>query len=435
MRSHVLRRRAATAAGIYGAAVLGILGTIVAQRQMSIPDFGVLTIVLMATGFVQSLLDLTVEEAAVKFGFRYTTAKDWARFRRLIERVLAFKLFGGLAAGLVVVALTSIASSIWNVHNLTTPLLIAALIPLVQAPEGLAGVMLILRGRYDVRGAFLAFSTAMRLIALAVGSRYGVVPTVIGLVAAQVVSTMAISVVAVIAFRRFPSAPAGSLARDRSEIRRFVLQSSLATTVISLRGMFGPLALGSVSSASQVAYLRTAQAPQSAMAILSAPARTILLAEQTRDWEEGKIGVVFAGVRRYTVAAAMLALVLVPPLFWLMPDLIRLVYKAKYLPATDSARLILLAAAIQAVVGWSKSFPVSIGRPGLRILAHGVEVAVFVPLVFVLGALYGATGAAGAVLASSIVFVVVWAVLIVRLKREHMSGRVGETTTESASTS
>ena len=64
----------------------------------------------------------------------------------------------------------------------------------------------------------------------------------------------------------------------------------------------------------------------------------------------------------------------------------------------------LLAAALQFVFGWSKSLPVSIGRPGLRVLAHGVESVVMIPLVVVLGREWGATGAAGAVLASTVVF-------------------------------
>ena len=42
-----------------------------------------------------------------------------------------------------------------------------------------------------------------------------------------------------------------------------------------------------------------------------------------------------------------------------------------------------------------------------------------IPLVLVLGGLWDATGAAGAVLASSAVFSVVWGVLVVRIARAH----------------
>ena len=64
--------------------------------------------------------------------------------------------------------------------------------------------------------------------------------------------------------------------------------------------------------------------------------------------------------------------VAVPVLWLLMPWLMGLAYGADYREhATTAARLVLIAAALQFVWGWTKSFPVSIGRPGLRIVAHG----------------------------------------------------------------
>ena len=55
------------------------------------------------------------------------------------------------------------------------------------------------------------------------------------------------------------------------------------------------------------------------------------------------------------------------------------------------------------MVGWAKSFPVSIGRPGLRLVTTGIETALLLPLVLVLGLHWGATGAAVALLVSSLV--------------------------------
>ena len=68
------------------------------------------------------------------------------------------------------------------------------------------------------------------------------------------------------------------------------------------------------------------------------------------------------------------------------------------------------------MLGWTKSFPVTIGRPGLRLVAHGVETAVLLPLIVVFGNYWGVTGAGGAVLVSSVAFALVWLVLILRLR-------------------
>jgi O-antigen/teichoic acid export membrane protein len=144
----------------------------------------------------------------------------------------------------------------------------------------------------------------------------------------------------------------------------------------------------------------------------------ILLTEQTRDWERGTRDAVFAGIRRYSAAAAALTIVALPPLLVFTPDLARLLFSAKNLGAVDATRIVIIAGGLRMVFGWTKSFPVSIGRPNLRIWTHGVEMLVLVPLAGIFGAAWGATGAAGAVLASSVAFCAYWTVLYVRIRRE-----------------
>jgi O-antigen/teichoic acid export membrane protein len=410
-------RRSATAVGIYVSVAFGFLGTLFAARELGPDDFGLLAVVVVATGFFQSLLDLTAEEALVKYGFDYAAGESWGRLRRLFRQALAVKAVGGLAAGIVLVAIAPAADSIFGGTDLTIPFLVAAPLPLLQSPEGVASAALILRERYDVRAWLLATSMGLRMIGLVVGAHFGVTQAVVGIVAAQVVATALLAAVALTAFRRFPASAHVPLDEDRRGILRFVFHSSLATGVVSLRGALAPLLLGVVSKPVQVGYFRIAQAPQQGLASLSAPARLIMLTEQTRDWARGATEAVFAGVRRYVSWAALVMAILVPPVYILMPWLVRTLYGQDYEGASDAARLVLLAAALQFVFGWSKSLPVSIGRPGLRVMAHGVESAVMIPLVVVLGREWGATGAAGAVLASTVVFCAIWAFLLARLRR------------------
>lgn len=410
----LLVRRSLTAVGIYTSVALGFLGTVVATREFhSTRVFGDYATVLFATSFLQSLFDLTVEEALVKYGFRYSTREDWGRFRRLFGSAMRFKLAGSAlgAAGLVV--FSQIAPA-----RLELPSLLAAGIPLGQSLEGLAGSMLYLRGRYDVRALLLAWSMLLRLAGIAVGARLGLVEAIAGVLAAQVAATASVGIVGLRAFRRFPHAVSRPLAEDRREIASFVVQSSAATGVLALRGGLAPLLLGAVTNTAQVGLFRVAQAPQSGFQALSAPARMVLLTEQTRDWERGRQSTVLRGVRRYSLAALGLSVVAVPPLLVWIPDLIRWVNGPQYVGAADAARIFVLAAAVQLVVGWTKSFPVTIGRPGLRIVTHGIETAVVLPLVLVLGSLWGATGAAGAVLAGMCAFAAVWVVVFLRIRPE-----------------
>jgi O-antigen/teichoic acid export membrane protein len=418
MRSRLFLRRSAAAAGIYSSAVLGFLATVVAAHRFSTTTFGLYALVIAATGFFQSLLDLTVEEALVKYGFRYAAREDWGRLRALFRGALLFKLAGAVLAALALLLLAPLAHAVLHKGGLATPLAIAALLPIAQFAEGTAGVALVLRERYDLRALFLVVSMGLRLCAVAVGAGYGLSETIAAVVAAQAVSTAAIAAAGVAAFRRFPRAAATPLGSERRGILAFLGQSSVASVMTSLTTPLATLVLGRVASTAQVAWFRVALAPQQGLATLSAPARLILLTEQTRDWERGTRATVFAGIRRYMGGALLLCALVLPPLLVFTPDIVRLLFSAKNEGAVDATRIVLVAGALRLVYGWTKSFPVSIGRPNLRIWTHGLETLVLVPLAGVLGAAWGATGAAGAVLASSAAFCAYWTVLYLRIRRE-----------------
>jgi len=418
MSSRLFRRRSATAAWIYASVAFGILGTIVAARALGLEEFGVFATALAAVGFFQTLLDLTVEESLTKYGFRYVASEDWGRLRRLFRQMLWFKFVGGALGTAMLLVLAPVADELFGADGVRDALLAAALLPLVQSAENVGSTALLLHSRYDLRGAYQAGSAALRLVAIAVGAQYGVTEALGAMVVAQCVSTAAVSVAGVAALRRFPRAPARALGEDVPGIRSFVLQSSLATGVISFRTTLVPVLLGIVSGPTQVGLFRIAQAPQSGLAAASSPARLVLLTEQTRDWEGGRHVSVLGGIRKYTLGAGALMVVAVPLFFLAMPWLVGAVFGEEYAGAVDAARIVLLAAAIQFAIGWTKSLPVTIGRPQLRIVTHGLETLVVIPLVVLLGAEWGATGAAVAVLVSTAVFAAAWAVALARLRAD-----------------
>jgi O-antigen/teichoic acid export membrane protein len=350
--------------------------------------------------------------------------------RRLFEVALRFKLVGGALGCVVLVAFAPFANSLFGTSGLEGPVLASALLPLVQAPENVASTALLLRGRYDLRGAYLTFSMALRLLAIAIGTHFGVWQTIACIVMAQVVATIVLSGIGLTAFRRFPSAAPRPLAEDRAPIKSFVVQSSVATGMLSLRTAFAPLLLGVVAGPTQVGLFRIAQAPQAGLSAASSPVRLVLLTEQTRDWEHGHEREVIAGVRRYMAAAAGLMVIALPLFLILMPWLVRIVFGSAYAAAVPAARIILVAAAIQVVLGWTKSLPVTIGRPSLRLLTHGIETVVLLPLVVGFGYTWGVTGAAIAMLVSVAAFALAWAIVLVRLAREVDERHAARTTTD-----
>lgn len=416
MSSGLLRRRSATAAWIYAATVLAVIATIVAARVLGLEDFGVFATALAAVGFFQVLLDLTVEESLTKYGFRYVATQDWGRLRRLFRQMLLLKVAGGGLATVILLALAPVADRVFGAEGVGRALLAAALLPLVQSVENVGSTTLLLHSRYDLRGAYQTGSAGLRLAAVLVGAPLGVTEALLAIVVAQALASATIVLVGVSALRRFPSAAARPLAEDVPGIRSFVLQSSLATGVISLRTTLVPVLLGVVAGPIQVGLLRIAQTPHTGLTAASSPARLVLMTEQTREWERGHHAGVLHGIRRYTIWAGGIMVAAVPLFFLAMPWLVEVVFGAEYLDAVDAARVVLVAAAIQFAIGWTKSLPVTIGRPQLRIVTHGLEAIVVIPLVAVLGAEWGATGAAVAVLVATAVFAAAWAVAIARLR-------------------
>jgi O-antigen/teichoic acid export membrane protein len=407
----LLVRRSATAVGIYVSVALGFLATIIATRELHSPRrFGDYATVLFAVGLLQGFFDVTVEEAVVKYGFRYVTREDWGRLARLLRIGAILKVVGGAcgAAGLLVFALV-------GPSRLAGALAAGSLIPLVQSLDGLAGTLLFLRSRYDIRSFFLSWSMLLRLVGVTIGAHFGVTQAIFGILIAQTIGTASVAAAALAGFRRFPSAPPTALADDARDVRSFMVQSTMASGVASLRGSLAPLLLGAVTTTTQVGLFRVAQAPQSAFIAVSAPARMVLLTEQTRDWERGNQRAVLRGIRNYSLLAIAVSIVAVPPLYVFIPTLIRHINGAEYVGASSAARIFVIAAAVQFVVGWTKSFPVTIGRPELRLHTQTLEAVIVLPLIGILGAAWGAAGAAAAVLAGIVAFTATWIVIAARI--------------------
>src|SRR4051812_20728397 len=261
MGSRLLWRRSATALGIYGSTVLGLVGSLVVLRVLGPSGAGRFSIVVGVAAFFQLLLELTSDEALVKFGFRYIARDEWGRFHRLVRLTFSFELGAALAAAVLVAVLAPFSEVIFNADGLGGPMLLAALLPPLQAVESMAAAALILRSRYDVRALFLCVSMGLRLAGVAVGARLGVNEAVLGVVVAQIVTTASIAGVGVAALRRFPKAASTPLGDDRGPVLRFVCQSSIGTGLVSLRTWAAPLALGIVRDAREVGWFRGAQAP------------------------------------------------------------------------------------------------------------------------------------------------------------------------------
>ena len=218
-----------------------------------------------------------------------------------------------LLASLLIAAIAPFADSIFaHGAGLEKPLLVAALLPPLQALESIAAATLILNGRYDLRGIWLTISIAMRLTGIWIGReerrhgggrrRGGGAGADHGVDPRDLVPRPA----------HLPARRAAAT-RRRSRADHPVRRPERRVHGVDLApDVVAPLTLGIVRSSRAVGLFRAAQLPMTGLNAASSPLRMILLSEQTRDWEHGRPDVVLRGIRRYvkgSAGAAALALI------------------------------------------------------------------------------------------------------------------------------
>ena len=283
------------------------------------------------TQFLSLLIELTADEALVKYGFRYARQEDWGRFHRVVRVTFRLRDRDGGRAG-VLIDYGAVRAPGFSDERADRALLARRCQHRVDGVRASDPVRPLRH-----RGAFPHLGMALRLIGLAAGAPFGVTTAVLGLLVAQLITTASIAVVGYLALRFFLRAAPVPLGDDGRSLVGFVVQSSLDTGLDAFRIWIAPLALGIVGTVKDVGLFSGAQAPQYAFAVLSSPVRMILISDQTRDWEAGRVDTVVVGLRRNVGYSAMLMAAILLPAELIMPWLVRLLLGEDYAPAPRGA--------------------------------------------------------------------------------------------------
>jgi O-antigen/teichoic acid export membrane protein len=392
-----------------------MLSVVVAARALGPESYGAVVLALSVTAVAARFLDFTFGEAVVHHGHRALAAGDISGLRSLMRMSLMLDIAIGTAvAGTLFLLAAPLAELAGGIEPALVRL--AAVGVLVLTVDGTTGAALLVASRPDMRAWVQATASLFRvigiLVAVAVGGSAEAI--VLSYACAGAASSLLLGWTAWrVAWRRWAQAPKGALPVRASQLVRFAFQSSATTSVDAAGESLFPLILGNLASPGAVGVFRAAMLPVLASNMLSQPLRSMLFPEQARLHAEGKLAELRRATRGYTMLALAIALPAAVIGWFVMPTLIDLLFSSSFEGAVDAARVLLIAAAVQFTLSWSKSFHAAVGRPHIRTLLSAVALGLSLLLLLLLGD-EGAEGAAIAYTVATVATAGLWLIIVHR---------------------
>jgi O-antigen/teichoic acid export membrane protein len=412
------RTSARSSIALWASTLLAFVANLIAARSLGPTGWGAVVLALALATFVGLVLDITFEEAVVHHGARELARGRLGDLRSLVRTAFLLDVAIGAVITISLMALAAPLADIGSGGGLDPTLVrLAGLSVIAATADTSTGAVLLLAGRPDLRALAMAGTSLSRLVAVLIAVEVGGPRAVLLAFASAVALGGALQ--GFLAWRvgwrawRFTDAGSGVRVWAR-RILPFSLYSSLTTSVTTANAQLVPIILGRVAGTASVGNYNVALLPVTVGAVVSAPLRLTLFGEQAKLAAEDKRGVLRRSIRGYTGIALAVG---IPgaALGWLvLPWLLRTLYSEEFSGAVEPARVLLFAAVAQLVIGWAKTFPAAVGRPGVRALVSGAELVLVVSLLTWLAG-YGPTGAAASVSATSVVIAVTWWLVAHRL--------------------
>jgi O-antigen/teichoic acid export membrane protein len=392
-------RAGQTSIASWGATGLAFLATVIAARALGPSEFGGVVLAVSVTTLVSTFLDITLEEAVIYYGQQSLATGRIARLRALIRTSFLLDTGVGVVIAMILVALASPIADLASGGELDPDLVrLATLGMLCTTADGTTGAMLMLAERTHLRAWLMATTNLARVVGVLVAVEIGGAEAV--LTAYVLASAAGAALQGVIAWRigwrgwRDGDDDSGDRVGLRA-LANFGVHTSVGNSLFSARDLLFPVLLGSLSGPAAVGVFRAAMFPVFLGGVASGPIRLLLLPEQAKLAAQRRYADLWHSIRLHMIGAAAIGVPAAVIGFFVLPWLIPAIFSEKFSGAVDPARILLIAAVWQLMLGWGKSLLVALGRPQIRTLVSGVSLVVTVAFL----ALLGGSGSKGAALA------------------------------------
>jgi O-antigen/teichoic acid export membrane protein len=386
-RSHVK-----AAGGAWTGAALQFVAGVILVRSLSQGDVGTFVVGSAIATVVFGVLDVRIEEGLSQFLIR-----ERAVGRNRLRPALRYAVIVDVLSGVLILGVTIAGLVLLPLHlgdETGTVAIIAALACFIGVADGSFNGVLYAREAFGWISMYQFVSNGARCLALVSFPIDTPASAAWAMVFAQVATTLFV-IVAVLAKFVFRANEEEALTqRERHWLLRFSVHVALSSAVATIRANATPIVLGGLGTYHEVAGARVAESPTKLLGVSVAPLRTVLFPRLSRAWAHRDRLAARRLIRHYVCTTIAFGGTLGLVMVLVMQPLLHHIYGAAYGDFTQTGRVFVVAALLEAIAGWQKVAPAALDRPWLRTLILLSEAAALLISLVVLVPAYGATGAA-----------------------------------------
>jgi len=396
-----------TLAGIFSA-----LQGVVVARILGVSDFGLLALTIAYVDVLNNFFDFRVWETATKYIGTFWTNGEREKTLSMIRLSYTVDISSGILAFIIAVITAKIASA-RLIHSPQAYMLIwiYAFSLLIDTANQTSDAILRVFDRFRRIAFVSSFSYFFRLVLISVVLYLGmgIKGVLFSYVAASFVGfSIRLSIISRTleenGLERWWRSSLSLIKGQWKEIAWFLGNTSLTGTLkMANDNLLGILVLGYYSGKEGAAYYKIAKSFVRIMIQLIDPLYEAIYPELVKMFSIGATGDLKRLLKTSTKSVGKFMIPIATLILIFSGYLIELIFGKKYLPSSNTLRIVTIAILISQLTFWTSPALLAFGRAGLRNLVAAVSTAVYIGLLFLLVPKYSYIGAAWAFLGGNAV--------------------------------
>lgn len=394
--------------GKTASSIFSALQTVIVARILGVSDYGLLALIIAYVDILNNFFDFRVWETATKYIGTFWTNGEREKTCSMIKLSYMVDISSGILAFAIAVITANIAS-LYLIHSPQAyPLIwIYSLSLLIDTANSTSDAILRVFDRFKRIAFVSSFNQFFRLILVSIILYLGM--GIKGVIFSYVVSSFLVFSIRLCVvsktlkengLKRWWESNLGLIKDQWKGIAWFLGNTSLTGTLKMANDNFlGVLVLGYYSGKEGAAYYKIAKSFVKIMTRLIDPLYEAIYPELVKMFSIGALGD-FKRLLKTSIKSLSKIIIPVAIFIFVFSDyLIAIVFGEKYLPSSNTLRVVTLAVLISQLTFWTSPVLLTFGKVGVRNLIAVASTAVYIGLLFLLVPQYSYTGAAWAFLA------------------------------------